>query len=285
MSALAASTRAELLRLRRWPVLWVLVGVWVALNLTFVYVLNYVAYRTGDTSTATEGVPPEELLAEVLPAAVPLSMVQGMPVFGGAILMILGALAVGSGYGWGTWKTVLTQGPGRVASFGGALVALALTVVGVVLATAAIDLGVASVLAAVESQPVEMPPLGDLAEAVGAGLLVLGMWTAVGVLVGVLTKSPALAVGLGLVWALAVENLLRGVSVLIGGLAVVTDHLPGTAAGSLAGALDAGGGAGADGTPGVLTVLDGGTATGVLVAYLVGFAIVSLVLVRRRDLA
>ena len=60
----------------------------------------------------------------MLPAAIPDVLVQGMPMFGGAIVLILGALAVGSGYGWGTWKTVLTQGPGRVAAFGGTLVAL-----------------------------------------------------------------------------------------------------------------------------------------------------------------
>ncbi len=285
MSALLASTRAELLRLRRWPALWVLLGVWITLNLTFVYGFNYIAYRTGDASAVTEGVPPQALLADMLPTAVPQSVIQGMPMFGGAILMILGALSAGSGYGWGTWKTVLTQGPGRVAAFGGTLAALALVVIGVVLATAAIDLGVSSVLAVVESQPLEMPPLGELAEAVGAGLLVLGMWTAAGVLIGVLTKSPALAVGLGLVWALVVENLLRGVSDLLGGMATVSDHLPGTAAGSLVGALGARGEAEGDGTPGVLTVLDGGTATWLLAAYLVAFAVVGLMLVRRRDLA
>lgn len=285
MSALLASARAELLRLRRWPALWVLVGVWITLNLTFVYAFNYIAYRTGDASTVTEGVPPEALLADILPTAIPQSVIQGMPMFGGAILMILGALSAGSGYGWGTWKTALTQGPGRVAAFGGTLAALAVIVVGVVLATGAIDLGVSSVLAVVESQPLEMPPLGELAAAVGAGLLVLGMWTAVGVLVGVLTKSPALAVGLGLVWALVVENLLRGVSDLLGGMAAVTDHLPGTAAGSLVGALGASGEAAVDGTPGVLTVLDGGTATWLLATYLVASAVVAVELVRRRDLA
>lgn len=285
MSALLASTRAELLRLRRWSALWVLLGVWITLNLTFVYAFNYIAYRTGDASAVTEGVPPEALLAAILPTAVPQSVIQGMPMFGGAILMIMGALSAGSGYGWGTWKTVLTQAPGRVAAFGGTLAALALAVIGVVLATAAIDLGVSSVLALVEAQPLKMPPLSELAQAVAAGLLVLGTWTAAGVLIGVLTKSPALAVGLGLVWALVVENLLRGVSDLLGGMAAVTDFLPGTAAGSLVGALGASREAGGDGTPGVLTVLDGETAAWVLAAYLVAFAVVGLVLVRRRDLA
>jgi hypothetical protein len=84
------------------------------------------------------------------------------------------------------------------------------------------------------------------------------------------------------VWALVVENLLRGVADLVGGLAVVTDHLPGTAAGSLVGALD---GAGGERAPGVQTVLSGGTATAFLLGWLVLFAAGGLVLMRRRDVA
>ncbi len=284
MNGLVNSTRAELLRLRRWPVLWVLVGVWLTMNLTFGYVFNYIAYRTGDSSNVNEGIPPEALLADLLPSAIPEVLAQGMPMFGGAIMMILGAVAVGSGYGWGTWKTVLTQGPGRVATFGGTLVALAIAVVGVVLVTLLADVATSTVLAAVESQPIEMPPLGDLAESAGAALLVMGMWTAAGVVVGMLAKGPALAVGLGLVWSLVAENLLRGVSGLIDGLSVVTDYMPGTAAGSLVGALSSGSQTG-DGTPGVLTVLDGSTATWVLAVYVAVFALVGLLLVRTRDLA
>ena len=283
MTALIRSTRAELLRLGRWPALWVLAATWLTLNVVFGYVFDYIAYRTGDSAGPNTGVPPEELLAGVLPDAVPAVLVQGMPMFGGAILMILGALAAGSGYGWGTWKTVLTQGPGRSAAVGGTLLALATVVLGVVLGTAAVDLGVSNTLAVAEGRPVDLPPAGELIEAVGVGLLVLGMWTTAGVLLGSLARSPALAVGLGLVWALVVENLLRGVSGLLGGLAVLTDHLPGTAAGSLVGALGASGQAG--GAPGVLTNLPGSTALAALATYLVAFTAATLLLIRRRDLA
>jgi hypothetical protein len=85
------------------------------------------------------------------------------------------------------------------------------------------------------------------------------------------------------VWTLVVENLLRGAANLLDALTVLTDRLPGTAAGSLAGAL----GAAADGpdaTPGVLTVLSGQTAALTAAGYLVAFAAAAVVLVRRRDL-
>jgi ABC-type transport system involved in multi-copper enzyme maturation permease subunit len=283
MTALFRSTRAELLRLFLWPALWVLTGTWLILNVTFGYVFDYIAYRTDESAGPNTGVPSEDLLIGVLPQAVPSTLLQGMPMFGGAILMILGALAAGSGYGWGTWKTVLTQGPGRAAAVGGTLLALSTMVVGVVLGTAAVDLGVSNALAVLEGRPVDVPPADELVEAFGVGLLVLGMWTLAGVLLGSLARSPALAVGLGLVWALVVENLLRGVSRLLGGLAVLTDHLPGTAAGSLVGALGESGQA--SGAPGVLTILPGSTALAALATYLVAFTAATLLLVRRRDLA
>ena len=283
MNALITSTRAELLRLRRWPALWVMVGVWLVLNVTFGYVFTYITYTTGDTTAVSEGAPPEQLLADMMPAAVPESLIAGMPMFGGAIMLILGGLAVGSGYGWGAWKTVFTQGPGRLSSFGGTLVALGLVVTGAVAATFAVDLGVAALIASVESQPIVWPTLSGTAEAIGAGLLIFGMWTAAGVLVGTLARSPARAVGLGLVWALVVENLLRGVAGVLGPVEAVTDLMPGTAAGSLAGALGAATEGDGDGTPGVLTVLDAAPAGWLLGAYVVVFTGVALALVQRRD--
>jgi len=284
MNALVASTRAELLRLRRWPALWVLLGVWVTLNVSFGYAFDYIAYTTGDaTGPSTVGTPRGELLAGLLPSAAPVTLTQGMPMFGGALVMILGVLAVGSGYGWGSWKTVFAQGPSRAAAFGGTLAALAAFVVGLVLASAVVDLGVSCGIAAIEGQLIDLPSAGDWASAIGTGLLVLGMWAAAGVLVGVLTRSPALGVGLGLVWALVVENLLRGVSGVLDPIAAITDHLPGTAAGSLVGALSAAESGTGGGTPGVFGTLSGTTATGWLAVYLVGFLVVALAVIHRRD--
>lgn len=274
---LLRSARAELRRLLRWPATWVLVGVWAALNLSFGYVFDWISYRTGgEVGPAEAGTG----LDGLLPAAIPGVLVQGMPLFGGAIVLILGALAVGSGYGWGTWKTVLTQGPGRAAAFGGTLLALAAVVLGIVLLCLASDLVMSSVIAAVEGGSGALPGVAELARSVGGGLLMMGMWASGGVLLGVLSRGPSLATGLGLVWALVIENLLRGVANALPALEPVTDHLPGTAAGSLATAL----GAAPDSAPGVVASLGAGTATGWVAGYLVACSVLSLVLVSRRDL-
>ncbi|WP_207782406.1 hypothetical protein [Phytoactinopolyspora limicola] len=282
-AALARSTRAELFRLSRWPVLWVLVGVWLVLNLLFAYVFSYLAYRSGSGAFGTADVAPDRLLADLAPEAIPRLLTNGMPMFGGAIMLILGALATGSGYGWGTWKTAALQGPGRPATMGGTLLSLAVVVVGVVAATFVTDLGSAVLISSVESQTLAWPELADTARALGGSLLIFAMWTAAGAMIGVVTRSPAVGVGLGLVWALAVENLLRGVAGVLDGLEYVTDLLPGTAAGSMAGALGGMDTADGDGAPGVLTVLDGGPAALLLAGYAVVAAVVTVALASRRD--
>ena len=55
MTSTIASTRAELLRLRKWPAVWITVGAWMALTAMFGYLFNYLSYTTGDTSFSNEG--------------------------------------------------------------------------------------------------------------------------------------------------------------------------------------------------------------------------------------
>jgi hypothetical protein len=282
-----ASMRAEIVRLGRWPTMWVLCGTWLVLNLTFGYLFNYLSYRSGDgggfANQVTEGAAAQALLRQMLPDNAPITMVQGMPMFGGALMLILGAVAVGSGYGWGTWKTVFTTGPRRLAVMGGTLGALGAVLAGLVVVTFGLDLLAAYAIASAESQAVTWPSLADAAQGLGAAGLICGMWMAAGVLLGTLTRGPALAVGLGLVWSLVVENLLRGVAGLLGPLEAVTDVLPGTSAGSVAAAIGALTASDPNGTPGVTTALGGTAAVTVVCAYLLGFLVVSLTLTARRD--
>jgi ABC-2 type transport system permease protein len=282
MSDLINTTRAELLRMRKWPAVWVTLGAWIAMSLMFGYLFSYLSYKTGDLTFADEGSTREALLNGLLPAAVPDVLVQGMPMFGGALMMVLGAIVAGNGYGWGTWKTVFTQGPSRTTSVLGSLVAMTTFVVGIVFVTLALYAGVSLLIATTESQPVVWPAISELATAVGGGILVLEMWALAGFALGTLARGPALSVGLGLVWALVLENLLRGVGALLGPVESFTTVLPGTAAGSLVGAL-IGGTGNPDDTPGVLDVLSGTQATITVLAYVVVLPLLALTLVRRRD--
>jgi ABC-type transport system involved in multi-copper enzyme maturation permease subunit len=276
-----ASTRAELLRLRKWPAVWVTIGAWLLMNAVFGYVFNYITYTSGDSNFSNEGQTRAELLQTMLPAALPTQLPQGMPLFGGALMMVLGAIVAGNGYGWGTWKTVFSQGRSRTATVLGSMSALTVFVVGLVLVTALTDVAMSLAVAGAESRAVVWPALGDSAESLGISLLVMETWALAGFLLGTLARGPALSVGLGLVWGLVVENLLRGVGSSLAAVDTLTHFLPGTAMGSLVGRFVGVGGP--DTTPGLVDALSSERALVTTLVYLVGLPLLSLWLIRRRD--
>ncbi len=280
---IARSARAELLRLRRWPAVWVTLGAWMTMSVLFGYLFTYLSYTGDGTVGPGDGAASDQaLLAEMMPEAVPDVFLQGMPMFGGALMMVLGALIAGNGYGWGTWKTVFSQGVRRGSGVGGSLAALTVVVVLTMAVTFALFLGLSSLIATTESQAMTWPELGSIAQAFAAGFAVLEMWALVGYLLGTLARGPALAVGLGLVWSLVVENLLRGVGSLLSWVEALTAVLPGTAAGSLVGSII---GAESNGTPGVLDVVAGDRAAVTVVAWAVLALVGSVLLVTRRDVS
>ncbi len=280
MKGVLRSAGAELLRLRKWPAVWVTLGAWVFLALLFGYLFNYVSYRTGDTSFSNDGLSSQALLQELLPAHLPDVLIQGMPMFGGALMMVLGAIAAGNGYAWGTWKTVFTQGPSRAQTIAGSLLTLTAFVVGIVLLTLVLFTAVSSSVALTEGAKLAWPSAVALLKSLGVGCLVLELFALAGYTVGTLARGPALAVGLGLVWVLVIEPLLRGVGSLLGSVESFTHVLPGTAAGSLVGSLI---GVEADPTPGVLHELGGATALIAVALYVLAFAGLTITLVGRRD--
>ncbi|HSO53797.1 MAG TPA: ABC transporter permease, partial [Actinomycetes bacterium] len=126
-----ASFQAEILKLAKRPATWVLVGVALALTQLFGYLLPYSSWATSDQNFQTEGMDPQAVLAGTLPVELVPTSLGGFPVFAGALALILGALATGSEYGWGTMQTALTQRPTRLAVYGGKLAALAASTLGI----------------------------------------------------------------------------------------------------------------------------------------------------------
>lgn len=277
-------TGAELLRLRKWPAVWITLGTWLVLNLMFGYLFTYLSYTGGTSAFADAGATKASLLAQLMPANAPNVFVQGMPMFGGALMMVLGAIVAGNGYSWGTWKTAFAQGAHRSAVAVGSLVALTIFVVVTLAMSLALDLGVSVLVATTESQQIVMPSPGSAIEAVGTGFLVLEMWSLLGYVLGTVARGPALAVGLGLVWALVVENLLRGVGQLLSWVETLTTVLPGTAAGSLVGSV-VGVPPGGSSVPGVLDAVPGTRAALTLAAYIAVAAVTTVLVVRRRDVS
>jgi ABC-2 type transport system permease protein len=106
------------------------------------------------------------------------------------------------------------------------------------------------------------------------------MWAAFGVLLAVLLRGVALALGLGLVWLLAVQNQLALLAApMLDWVAQAQKAMPGPNAGALAAALGS-----TPDTPGVDAVVGGGQAALVVAAYLAGFLAVAAAVLRRRDI-
>lgn len=272
------SVTSELMRLRRWPAVWIIGIVWMLLGLTFGYIFPYLTLKTGnDVGDMGEG-----SLAAVLPPGVPDVMVQGMPMFGAALALVLGAIVAGNGYGWGTWKTLYAHSRGRTTTTVGSLVATFVVITLIVVASVVVLGAAASTIALVEGESIEAPALGALAQAFGGAVLLMSMWALIGYALGTVVRGAALSVGLGLVWVLVVENLLRGVGALLDAVETVTEFMPGTAGGAFVGSIIDGD---SEGTPGVLTTIDGTQAGLTVVAYLVAAVVVTLIVVRRRDVA
>lgn len=269
-----ASVSAELLKLVKRPATWTVVALWLVLNMTFGYLLPYISYASGDRigPNAAAG------LDAMLPANMVPNVLGGYPMFGGAMIMILGALMTGSEYGWGTLKTVLTQGPGRLQVYAGKLIGLVVTVTVLTLASLGLSAAFSSIIAGVESQPVEWPAFTTLAEGYGAGWLILLMWALLGALLGLAMRGTALSIGLGLIWALVIENLIRGVSGLLSAFEEFYKLLPGANAGSLVATFG-------EGTaPGVVDVVSGTRGLVTLLVLVAAFTLIGAVLMRRRDI-
>jgi ABC-2 type transport system permease protein len=276
------STRAEMLRLRKWPAVWVTIGAWLTMNAMFGYIFDYVTYTSGDNSFSNEGETSADLLAKLLPSGIPDLLAQGMPMFGGAIMMVLGAIIAGNGYGWGTWKTVLTQGPSRTSTLLGSLSATTVLVAGLVVVTLVSDYVMSLAVALAESESAALPAFGDTAQALGVAFLVMEMWAMAGYLLGTIARGPALSVGLGLVWALVIENLLRGVGASLSWVESFTHILPGTASGSMVGQM-IGNVGGPDDTPGLLDTLSFERGLWTTVAYALALPLLTWWLARSRD--
>jgi len=267
--------RAEGRKLIRRPAIWALLAIALGLSVTFTYLIPYAGYAGG-----TSGPRADRGLAAMLPDQLVGNSIGGLPVFLGALMLILGVLAVGSEYVWGTWKTVLTQDPARLRVYAAKLVTICLAALAGVLAVFAAGAPASLAVAFAEDRPIHWPGAGDLLAGIGAGWLIAAMWTVLGALLGVALRGVALPVGLGLVWLLAVQNLLALIAApLLDSVAQLQKGLPGPNAGSVVAAPVAN-----TDTPGVDALVGGGQAVLVVAAYLLVFAALGGVLLRRRDI-
>ncbi|HKF75350.1 MAG TPA: ABC transporter permease [Candidatus Dormibacteraeota bacterium] len=283
MSAVLSSFAAEWLKVRRRPAVWVLGVVLVLLVVAFEYGFILLAVLTLPRNASLgPGVTVELLRATLHPAhwlRETLASISGG--IAGPIAVILGVLAYGSEYGWSTLKTVFTQRPGRLATLAGKLLALLATVAIYVVAMFAATAACSAAIGLADGAAGTWPAASDIAKALLTALLILSLWAVLGVLLSVLFRQSALAIGLGLIYAIVLEGVVLNLAAQFSWIRTVSPWFPGANASALVRSF----GSTIRGSSSALPAGDvgPGQATLVLLAYAVAFVVVTAGLLRARD--
>lgn len=197
---------AELLLLRRRAANWTILGFWSFMAILFSYLLPYYAFTSG-ISFHDRGAGAVLLIA-LLPRNLVINIMNGFPFFGGTMVLILGVLSMGSEFSWGTLTPVFTQRAGRLRVFCSKMLSLAIALVPFVLSVFVLGFMASTAIALREGQTLELPPLAALLKGMGAAWIILAAWASFGVLLAVLSRGTALAIGLGIIYGLVLEGII-----------------------------------------------------------------------------
>jgi ABC-2 type transport system permease protein len=131
-------------------------------------------------------------------------MGAGFPI-GAAIAIVVGAIFAGSEFGWGTMKTMFTQRPGRLTIWTGRLAVFAVWMAIMTAVLFAVGAVSSVVVASFQGHAISWPAFIDIAKGFGAIWLIFTVNGAIGLALGVLIRQSAAALGIGLIYVLAVE--------------------------------------------------------------------------------
>ena len=213
-----AAFRGELFKLVRRPGIWVLVGLFLGLAILLGYAITYLIY-TFPPPGSSQGLPPGTSLSDFKVALYPENVVKQTlsqwGVLGGVFALIVGVLTQGSEYGWGTIKTLYTQRYGRLTMLVGKLAAMFVVVLVIVIGLFAVDAASSWIVTLLDGKTSSFPAADVIVKAIGAALLIFAFWAVFGFALATVFRQSALAIGLGLAYALVIELLIFG---LLGGL-------------------------------------------------------------------
>jgi ABC-2 type transport system permease protein len=283
---MAAAFRGELFKLVRRPAVWVLIILLLVLAVGLGYFITYLI-DTFAPASASRGLPPGTKLSDFKVALYPQNFVKDTfstwGSLGGVFALIMGVLVQGSEYGWGTIKTLFTQRYGRLTMLFGKLAALAVLVLVMVVALFAIDALASLVVVTIDGKAVEFPSADVILKAIGAGFLIFGFWAVFGLALATVFRQSAMAIGLGLAYALVVELLIFSLLSALGGDVVNKIHqwFPIANTGYLAESFGQISFRGIERTPPPFA--DATHAVIVLLLYVIAFIGASLYLTRMRD--
>jgi ABC-type transport system involved in multi-copper enzyme maturation permease subunit len=284
IDSLRGAIAGEGLKMLRRPAVYVLGLIMLAILVLLFYLVAwfFLTYPLPGTRFPA-GVTAAELKKALYPANMVREALGNASVLGGVLALILGVLSVGSEYGWGTLKTLLTQRPARLDVFAAKFVAVA----GTLAVFAVLNMAAAAVmsvlLAFVDHQSLAFPDPVQIVAGLGATWLIWNWYAAFGGFLAYLFKQSALAIGLGLAYLLVVESIVFGLLGQVGGTVTqnIEKFFPGPNASGLIQSFGSASPAAAQGTP--APIAGAGQATIVVSLYLLSTLVAGALLLRKRD--
>jgi ABC-2 type transport system permease protein len=274
----------EVLKAWKRPAVWVCGISLLAIAVTIGYAIPWL-FETYPPPGSTTGLPQGTTLADLKVALYPANFVrqsvQQWSILGGVFALILGVLSQGSEYGWGTIKTLYTQRDGRLVMLFGKLGALAVVVLVLVAGLFAADAAASTAVAAIDGKSIEFPDAGEVLKGIGALYLIFGFWAIFGFALATLFRQSAMAIGLGLAYALVIEGIILGFAGQFAGwVRDLQEWFPIANTTYLARSF---GSPITRGFQQAAPPVDANHAIAVLAIYVVAFALITAVVLRRRD--
>ena len=215
-----AAFRGELFKVVRRPGIWVLVGLFLGLAILIGYAITWLIY-THPPPNSSQGLPPGTTLSDFKVALYPENFVKQTlsqwGLLGGVFALIVGVLMQGSEYGWGTIKTLYTQRFGRLTMLFGKLAAMFVVVLVIVIGLFAVDAACSWIVALLDGKTSSFPAADVILKAIAAAFLIFGFWAVFGFALATVFRQSAMAIGLGLAYALVIELLIFGLLSGLGG--------------------------------------------------------------------
>lgn len=177
------------------------VAVLVAVLPVIVYGADYYgALHSGeDPVKAFAQLYPDQFVSMIISAAFPL---------GAALALVLGTLYMGSEYSWSTLKTLLTQRPQRLTVFAGRFVTFQIWTAIIVVLLFASAAASSVAVAIIRDHAISWPAAVVIVKAVSAAWFTLVTYGSFGVLLGLVFRQAAVALGVGLIYVAMLESIL-----------------------------------------------------------------------------
>ena len=283
-ASVLGAVAGESLKMVRRPAVYVLGIIMLSILVTLFYMLPYlVLSHPLPGSRLPAGVTNAELKRSFYPINMVREALSNASALGGVLALILGVLSVGSEYGWGTLKTILTLRPARLEVFLAKFIAVAATLAVLAILNLAVAALMSLLLGLVDGQSLAFPNLLQILAGFGTTWLIWNWYAAFGGLLAYSLQQSALAIGIGLTYLLVVEILVLTVLGQVGGtfLRTIENFLPGPNASALIQSFGSATPAAAQGAP--PPIAGAGEATLVVLLYLVAALVASAILLRSRD--